>query len=105
MTYNWCKGPDISLPAPDLVLFLSVPPTVAKGRGGYGAERYETEALQERVREVFLSIHGDTTYSNRELLWKNVDASGDIGAVENTIWGIVEPFSQGMSGGIERLWS
>lgn len=46
LSYEWCKAPDISLPAPDLVLFLEVHPDVARERGGYGEERYEKEAYR-----------------------------------------------------------
>lgn len=53
MTWEWCRSPDVGLPMPDLVLFLNVAPQVQEQRGGFGGERYEQTALQERVRGNF----------------------------------------------------
>ena len=41
MSYEWCRGPDVALPAPDLTLFLAVSPEAQRARGGFGAERRE----------------------------------------------------------------
>lgn len=38
------------LPAPDVVIYLSVTPEVAEQRGGYGEERYEKKEMQAKVR-------------------------------------------------------
>ena len=43
----------MGLPAPDITLFLDISPERARERGGYGQERYETEAMQHRVRTMF----------------------------------------------------
>ena len=45
LTYEWCKAPEVGLPAPDLTLFLDVNPEVAMQRGGYGEERYEKQEV------------------------------------------------------------
>jgi dTMP kinase len=37
-------------------LFLSISPEEAAKRGGYGMERYETDSMQTRVRNLFLSL-------------------------------------------------
>merc|ERR1719223_490120 len=36
LSLDWCKAPDIGLPAPDAVIFLDLSPEQAKQRGGYG---------------------------------------------------------------------
>lgn len=54
LPFEWCRTPDIGLPAPDLSLFLDISPEKAKERGGYGEERYEKEEMQRRVRQIFL---------------------------------------------------
>ena len=59
LSFEWCKSPDIGLPAPDLVLFLDITPEKAKERGGYGEERYEKEDMQNRVRNFFHRIGGE----------------------------------------------
>jgi dTMP kinase len=105
LTYEWCKSPDISLPAPDLILFLEVHPDVARERGGYGEERYEKEALQARVREVFKKIELDTSQSSEVLSWRNIDASKSMAIVEEAIWTVVQPFSDGIYHDIQQLWT
>ena len=53
---EWAWQPEIGLPRPDLCLFLSISPEEAAKRGGFGAERYENETMQTRVRELFRTI-------------------------------------------------
>ncbi|KAI4154337.1 MAG: hypothetical protein LQ340_001731 [Diploschistes diacapsis] len=50
---EWAWSPEIGLPQPDIVLFLTVSAVVAAQRGGFGTERYETDHMQQRVREKF----------------------------------------------------
>lgn len=50
-------APDAGLPAPDLVVFLSVPPGLAASRAGYGGERYERREFQDKVALVFEQLH------------------------------------------------
>lgn len=51
---NWCLGPDIGLPKPDLVIFLKFKNgVVPEHRSGFGEERYEKAAFQLRVAEEF----------------------------------------------------
>ena len=56
MSLDWCRQPDVGLPRPDMVLFLHVSPEDAAKRGGYGTERYEKKAMQDRVRELFEEV-------------------------------------------------
>ncbi len=49
MDVDWCKAPDVGLPAPDLVIYLSVTNEVAAARAGYGGERYEKAEMQDKV--------------------------------------------------------
>jgi dTMP kinase len=58
MTLEWCRHPDVGLPRPDLVLFLHISAEDAAARGGYGTERYEKKAMQDRVRELFEKVRG-----------------------------------------------
>lgn len=44
------------MPRPDICLFLSISAEEAAKRGGYGAERYENETMQTRVRELFRAL-------------------------------------------------
>ncbi|EPQ56698.1 thymidylate kinase [Gloeophyllum trabeum ATCC 11539] len=101
LPYEWCRAPDISLPAPDVTIFLDITPEKAKQRGGYGEERYEKEEMQRMVREVFQRIGSETS---REQRWVVVDAGQDIDLVTEDIWRIVEPLVSGVLGPVTRLW-
>jgi dTMP kinase len=50
---GWCQEWEKFLPAPDVVFFLDIEPSVAAQRPGYGQERYERIEFQSRVREAF----------------------------------------------------
>ena len=86
---EWCRSPDRSLPAPDLVLFLDISPEKARERGGYGQERYEKEEMQGRVREIFgqLGTEYETSSPGK---WITIDAGQSLQAVEDSIWQQVE---------------
>lgn len=43
------QAPDSGLPAPDVVLYLTLPLDVAERRGDFGLERYERRELQQQV--------------------------------------------------------
>ncbi len=45
----WCQAPEAGLPAPDVVLYMHLPPGAAAARAGFGGERYEREAFQLKV--------------------------------------------------------
>lgn len=53
LSLEWAWQPEIGLPRPDICLFLSISPAEAAKRGGFGAERYENETMQTRVRALF----------------------------------------------------
>jgi dTMP kinase len=56
LSLEWAWQPELGLPRPDICLFLSISAQEAAKRGGYGAERYENEAMQTRVRELFRTL-------------------------------------------------
>ena len=56
MSLHWCMQPDIGLPQPDAVLFLSLDTDAAVHRDSYGNERYENVAFQGRVADVFRQL-------------------------------------------------
>jgi dTMP kinase len=53
MDFEWCCEPERGLPAPDVVIFLEMSIEEAKERGDYGAERYEKEEFQRKVKEMY----------------------------------------------------
>ena len=50
---EWAWQPEIGLPRPDVCIFLDIAPEMAAARGGFGDERYETNDMQSRVRQLF----------------------------------------------------
>ena len=56
LSLDWAWHPEIGLPRPDLCLFLRISPEEAAKRGGFGAERYENEPMQRRVRALFQDL-------------------------------------------------
>lgn len=56
LSLSWAKAPEVGLPRPDLVLFLDLEESVARGRGGWGGEVYERGEMQRRVRELFWGL-------------------------------------------------
>ena len=67
LDFEWCKNPDRGLPKPDVVIQLNVDEECAKGRGGFGEERYEKIEFQRRVRSLYAQLsdeNKDVSYSN-----------------------------------------
>ncbi|XP_052759345.1 uncharacterized protein LOC113511553 isoform X2 [Galleria mellonella] len=75
---NWCKSPDIGLPKPDKVFFLTMPLDVAQARQGYGSERYEQLEFHTKVAEVFSQLQDDT--------WDVLDASRSIESIQKELF-------------------
>ncbi|XP_006459808.1 hypothetical protein AGABI2DRAFT_219178 [Agaricus bisporus var. bisporus H97] len=109
---EWCRAPDISLPAPDLTIFLDFSPAEAQRRSGYGEERYEKIDVQNRVREIFHRlgqemVHNDNDNHRRDSSqeWVVVDASKDREVIADELWRLVEPLAtKGVEGEIKQLW-
>ncbi|KAK3023585.1 hypothetical protein RJ639_044045 [Escallonia herrerae] len=74
---EWCKAPEMGLLAPDLVLYLDIPPEKAAERGGYGGERYEQLEFQRKVAKCYENL--------RDSLWKTIDACCPVEDVEKQI--------------------
>jgi Thymidylate kinase len=105
LSSEWCRAADISLPAPDLTLFLDITPEKAKERGGYGEERYEKEEMQSRVRDVFERIGGEMGADEDGIVkWVKVDAGREKAVVFEDVWRHVEPLIGGVELPIQRLW-
>lgn len=105
LPFEWCRAPDVSLPAPDLTLFLDISPEKAKERGGYGDERYEKEEMQRRVREVFMSIAEEQTKIDKLSRWTVIDAGAELDTVTGAIWSRVERCLDEEKGPLSRLWA
>ena len=102
MGREWCKGCDVGLLAPDVVLFLSLSAEEQEKRGDFGGERYEKREFQARVREEFEGLEKEYTG-----LWEKIDASGTMEevfeALKERVEAIVENVATG-GDGIRSLW-
>lgn len=103
LSYEWCRAPDVSLPAPDLTLFLHITPEAAKARGGYGEERYEKEEMQRVVGQVFQRIGREMVEDGGK--WVDVDAGRERDVVSEELWHIVEPLIHGVHSPLQQLWT
>lgn len=74
---EWAWSPEVGLPAPDIVLYLTVTPAVAATRGGFGTEKYENRQMQQRVRGRFTEL-----WSRGVANVLSVDADKDLDTVE-----------------------
>ncbi|XP_010110182.2 thymidylate kinase [Morus notabilis] len=78
---DWCKAPEIGLLAPDLVLYLEIPPEKAAERGGYGGERYEHLEFQKKVSKSYQALH--------DASWKIIDACQPLEDIQKHLQEIV----------------
>nr|KAJ0224135.1 hypothetical protein LSAT_V11C200084490 [Lactuca sativa] len=78
---EWCKAPEVGLLAPDLVMYLNIPPEKAAERGGYGGERYEQLEFQKNVGKYYEMLSDPS--------WKIIDACLPLEDVEKQMTEIV----------------
>lgn len=79
---DWCAAPEIGLPQPDLVVFLDLSIEETARRGGYGAERYEKDALQRAVRSSYARLRSSD--------WAVIDAAQPVDELTTSIASLVE---------------
>ncbi|XP_004304003.1 PREDICTED: thymidylate kinase [Fragaria vesca subsp. vesca] len=96
---EWCKAPEIGLLAPDVVLYLDIPPEKAAERGGYGGERYEQLEFQKKVGQRYKDLHSAN--------WKIIDACSTMEDVEKQLREIVLGYVKTCQEGkpLSCLWS
>ncbi|WCJ42918.1 Thymidylate kinase [Euphorbia peplus] len=77
LDFEWCKAPEIGLLAPDVVVYLDIPPEKASERGGYGEERYERLEFQKKVGQCYQAL--------RDSSWKVIDACQSMEDVQKQL--------------------
>ena len=90
LSLKWARNPEIGLPRPDICLFLDISPEAVTKRGGFGSEKYETSAMQERVREIFYELMSTTDGLDMHI----IDATRSPEEVANEIKGKVKNVMQ-----------
>ncbi|KAA0152103.1 hypothetical protein FNF29_04217 [Cafeteria roenbergensis] len=112
MGLEWCAAPDAGLPQPDKVLFMRIPEAAATSRGGFGEERYEKAAFQDRVRSAFGSLRTGIAAGIRADgaeggIWEDIDAVGSIEEVAARVMGAAMPAVKWAADGapLRELWA
>lgn len=62
LPFDWCKAPDVGLPAPDVVIYLDLCAESARHRGNYGSERFENLEMQKAVGEAYTKLKEDNWF-------------------------------------------
>ncbi|XP_021377738.1 thymidylate kinase-like isoform X2 [Mizuhopecten yessoensis] len=94
---EWCKQPDIGLPRPDLVCFLTLDTEAAAKRGTFGGERYERTDFQKKVMNNFEKLKDST--------WKEIDADKSIDDLHKEILDLATTTMASVAQNpIEKLW-
>lgn len=89
MDREWCYASDRGLVRPDVTLFL-VNQESNEARSGFGEERYEKAAFQERVRSEFHALFETLGPRCDEVV--TVDVTGrSIQQVQQQVWDLVQP--------------
>jgi hypothetical protein len=83
LSLEWARNPDVSLPRPDVVVFLDLHPDEAVKRGGYGDEAYEKRDFQERVRAIFHRLKESGQEESEDMVV--IDADGSVEEVSQKI--------------------
>ncbi|ROW01961.1 hypothetical protein VMCG_05607 [Cytospora schulzeri] len=96
LTLPWARSPEVGLPRPDMVVFLDLSEDKAAERGGFGEERYETGAMQRRVRSLFWGLKEGVVVDGVRFGEESedlvvVDAGRSVEEVAEDIWGVVGP--------------
>mmetsp|Transcript_15948 Transcript_15948/g.34451 ORF Transcript_15948/g.34451 Transcript_15948/m.34451 type:complete len:261 (+) Transcript_15948:253-1035(+) len=99
MDTEWCRAPERGLPAPDLVLYMSLSPEASAKRGGYGEERYEKAEFQQKVSTCFASLMDDR--------WISIEADQPIEDIHQQVVAAAERTLgrvQGQGLPVGKLW-
>nr|POE72890.1 isoform 2 of thymidylate kinase [Quercus suber] len=100
MDLAWCRSPDVGLPRPDLCLFLDIAAEEAAKRGGFGAERYEKQEMQDRVRALFATLRSHSDEAEDITV---IDAGRSAEEVEMSIQEAIDDMTKLVAGQTSEL--
>lgn len=94
----WCKQPDVGLPQPDRVIYLTLSPEEAASRGTFGKERYELKDFQQKVSSNFEKLRDST--------WMEVKADKSIDDLHRELLNIAKDIiEESKNKPLGKLWS
>ena len=79
---EWAMQPEVGLPKPDLCFFLHVDPATQMQRRGFGGEKYESAAMQARVKDLFDEVISKEAENVKSV---PINAANSLEEVENNI--------------------
>lgn len=98
MDLDWCIQPEVGLPRPDAVLYLTLSPEEAAKRAAFGGERYEETGFQRTVAKNYNILKSED--------WKVVDASKNIEDLHSELLAMVKGIIEGVGDrGLGVLWA
>ncbi|KAF2205613.1 thymidylate kinase [Delitschia confertaspora ATCC 74209] len=83
---QWARHPEVGLPRPDVCVFLDISTEDAAKRGGFGEEKYETQKMQVRVRELFDAFLESPDKDD----FVRIDAGGEVELVQGDVRRAIE---------------
>ncbi len=81
LSLSWARHAEVGLPRPDVCIFLDISAEDAAKRGGFGEEKYETAAMQARVRSLFNEMRSGV--DGADIV--SVDAGASVDEVEKQV--------------------
>jgi len=101
MDFEWCRAPDVGLPKPDCVIYLTAPNDVIVNRNGFGDERYEMFDFQQKVKLNFNKLKEDN--------WKVICANKSIDELHEELVDIIKETIKNVKNSgetsISQLWT
>lgn len=85
MSYDWCIQPELGLPEPDAIFFLTLNDEESANRKNFGVERYEQVEFQKRVRGMYDKVKETFTTKNSNCKWIEIDANQDIEKIQKIV--------------------
>ncbi|CAN7947098.1 unnamed protein product [Ixodes hexagonus] len=102
LDFTWCQQCDVGLPEPDLVLYMTASPEALEARGGFGEERYENSAFQEKVRANYDRLASLESKVGR---WVEIDCSKSVEDVHHAIKSVILEALSKEHADVGKLWS
>lgn len=95
---DWCKSPDVGLPRPDLVLYMTLAEEKLALRDGFGDEIYESLDFQAKVKFNYQFLIEDN--------WTTIPADDTIEALHEKLLKLTkETVSRSKNNPLELLWT
>ncbi|KAL1411444.1 Thymidylate kinase [Vanrija albida] len=105
LSLDVCTKPDVGLPRPDAVFYLTASPAALAQRGGYGEERYERVEFQTRVKAQFEAVAAQFRRDHGDQRWKTYETEGTVPAqLATELWSEAQALVAASGADVPKLW-